>query len=130
MRIFYFALFMLFVSACSTLSPTGQAIRRSSQRVDRSLDNSYELLYDGPVEIQTRFNPCSCDSALEFEANIHGQWRHVMIRGSDAGMEALREKVRNLEMHQVFNVSYQLSDVLYTSTTGQDYYTLILAESE
>ena len=130
MRIFLFILISLFLSSCSTLTPTGQAIKRSSQGVDRAFRSSYETLYDQQVEIETRFNPCSCDPALEFEARLYGQWRHVIIRGSDTAMTAFREKVRNLEMHQVFEYSYRLSDELYTSTTGQNYYTLMIADAE
>ncbi len=121
---------MMLAASCSTLSPTAQSIARSGQRVDRALNNSYEMLYDAPTEIQTRFNPCSCDPGLEFEANLYGQWRHVMIRGSDKAMTDLREKVRNLEMHQIFDERYRLSEELYTSTTGQLYYTLILPDAE
>ena len=130
MRVLLLILTLLLLSSCSTLTPTAQAIKRGGQGVDRAFRNSYETLYEQPVEIETRFNPCSCDPALEFEANFYGQWRHVIIRGSDTAMAVFREKVRNLELHQVFEYSYRLSDELYTSTTGQNYYTLMIADAE
>lgn len=129
-RLFILPLLMMLAASCTTLSPTAQSIARSGQKVDRALHTSYEMLYSEPTEIQTRFNPCACDPALEFEANLYGHWRHVMIRGSDKAMTELRERVRNLEMHQVFDVSYQFSNEYYTSTTGQRYYTLYLPDEE
>ena len=130
MRISLIIALILFLSSCSTLTPRSQAIKRSGQGVDRAFRSSYEALYEHQVDIETRFNPCSCDPALEFEARFYGQWRHVIIRGSDTAMTRFREKVRDLELHQEFDYSFFLSDDLYTSTTGQNYYTLILPEAE
>ena len=114
-------------ASCSSFTPTARAISRSSQRVDRALNHSYEALYEAPVKLETRYNPCSCDPALEFECRINGYWRHVQIVGSEEALKKLHQTARSLEPHQIFELSLIISDDLYTATNGQQFYILTLA---
>lgn len=77
-----------------------------------------------PCELKTRYNPSPCDENLQYEVNIHGQYRHVSIQGTEDELAALKQATQNAQGVDSVRWPFIFSDQLYTSGCGQYHYIL------
>lgn len=115
------------VSGCARQTPQARSVGIVSVQVERALAESVRIVYDNPVELLTRMNPCACDAELVYEVQLYGVWRHVMIRGTKEQLERVRMMGASAGDGVAFEVAYLISDLLYVGQQGQKFYTLVVA---
>lgn len=111
------------LTGCGSAGVAG-AIHKTSVRVERSLDAGFEEVYSKPVVLNVRLNPCACGDELEFEADIYGTWRHVMIRGSEDAMTRLKNEAASHGNGVSFESLFLFNKSLYQARSGQQFYML------
>ena len=124
---FRHSLIMLAAYALSGCGPAGVTgvIQNASGRVGRSFDASYAQVYAVPVALEIRLNPCECDSALEFEANLYGAWRHVVILGGDSDLAELRRSCTAAGAS--VEAEFVLRKDIYQTRRGQKFHVLAMS---
>ena len=119
--------FVVMLAGCGTVGIQG-TMQKASRQVDRSLENGYAVVYSKPVDLRVRLHPCECEEPLEFEAEIYGEWRHVMVIGSRDALDLLRKRGMDVGSGNAFEANFILQDDLYVSARGQSFYTLEIVE--
>lgn len=94
-------------------------VSRVSVRVRQSVEASYGRVMQGPYMFRTRRNPCACDPALEYEAEIFGAFRHIKV---DSEIPDVGEGIRE--------VCYGRTGRFYESAGGQLFYELNVLPDE
>ncbi len=98
------------LTAC-VLGCASNAMERVSARFAESVEECYGDVMQGPMLFRTRMNACDCDSALIYEAEIYGSFRHIKVDREIPGLETgIRE------------VCYGQTGRYYESGHGQIFY--------
>lgn len=110
---------------CSSLSPEARSVATVSDIVWATWEREGSALYNAPVVLETRENPCTCDAHLRYEIKLNGYWHHVFVEGDGAALEALDTYAKNASAAS-FEYRFLLTRRVFTSATGQKYYVLVL----
>lgn len=126
----FWALLATFVlSGCSSTFSVGRAVDVASYFVGESFQRAWHGMEAGELVLRTRYNPCGCDEALEYEVHLFGQWRYVRVVGKKESLETLRNFAKRRPKGASFEMEFTLTHSLYTSPSGQEFYTIVLAGS-
>ena len=108
------------------MSQNARSVAEASEVVAKGFAHTTKHAVEGPVTLKTRFNPCHCDEALSFEAQIYEQWHHVYLTGDKSKITTLTHQAQSLGDGEIFEHPFLLGSSLYTSPTGQKYYMLVV----
>lgn len=115
---------ILCVSGCVHQSMQAKSVAAASEYVERALLESVRMVYDNPLVFLTRENPSVCESELNYEVQVYGEWRHVKIVGDALQLGALKKKASEVSSGMSFEGSYLILDDIFVGQCGQKYYTL------
>lgn len=119
------SIFFLFIAAFLPGCSNGLTdnIQSASHKTSRAFQNSLHDIYNAPIELLTRYNPSQCDENLTFEVQINGNWRHIFISGSQESIQTLNKLAFGANTTP-FEASWLFTKDLYTSSCGQQFYSL------
>jgi len=119
----FFAALTISTGCANSLPPEGKAIAQASARVRASFVEGEKTFYNEPQFIRFRYNPCKCDEALMFDANLFGNWQRIKLSSTPDALDALVRTVMTNVPDAPFELPVTLKTIeTYTSSNHQQFY--------